>query len=168
MSTLASLAPPPSPPPPHKILVTGLTTSTRFSQAPINVMPALGGGVRQGMGWGFDCLFWPWGRAFDWSCSPRKRGYLNLSSPDVEILDCRLGRKRLRPNICFYVSSTCFPLPRFTHAPYGLERSGNHGGQREQAKAEWISLFCLQISFVLACFWSIEPLKILWYQSKRK
>ena len=89
------------------------------------------------------------------------RGYLNLSKPNVEIFDCRLGRKRLRPNICF-------PLPRFTHAPYGLERSRNHGGQREQAKAGWISLFCLQISFVLACFWSIEPLKILWYQSKRK
>ena len=28
-------------------------------------------GGRQGMGWGFDCLCWPWGRAFDWSCSPR-------------------------------------------------------------------------------------------------
>ena len=40
-----------------------------------------------------------------------------------------------------------FPLPRFTHAPYGLKRSGNHGGQREQTKAEWISLFCLQISY---------------------
>ena len=69
----------------------------------------------------------------------------SLSSPDVEIIDWRLGRKRLRPNICF-------PLPLFTHAPYGLERSGNHGGQRGQAKAGWISLFCLQISFVLACF----------------
>ena len=23
------------------------------------------GGGRQGMGWGFDCLCWPWGRAFD-------------------------------------------------------------------------------------------------------
>ena len=74
--------------------------------------------------------------------------------------DCRLGRKRLRPNICF-------PLPRFTHAPYGLERSGNHGGQREQAKAGWISLFCLQVSFVFAYFWSIE-FKIVWYQSKQK
>ena len=31
--------------------------------APINVMPA--GGGRQGMGWGFDCLCCPWGRAFD-------------------------------------------------------------------------------------------------------
>ena len=31
-------------------------------------MPA---GGRQGMGWGFDCLCWPWGRAFDWSCSPK-------------------------------------------------------------------------------------------------
>ena len=36
--------------------------------APINGLPA---GRRQGMGWGFDCLCWPWGRAFDWSCSPR-------------------------------------------------------------------------------------------------
>ena len=74
---------------------------------------------------------------------------MNLSSPDVEIFDCRLGRKRLRPNIRF-------PLPRFRHEPYGLERSGSHGGQWEQGKAEWISLFCLQISFFLACFSSIE------------
>ena len=77
---------------------------------------------------------------------------MNLSSLDVEIFDCRLGRKRLRPNICF-------PLPRFTHAPYDLERSGNHGGQRKQAKAEWISLFCLQISFVLACFDQLNLLR---------
>ena len=21
--------------------------------------------INQGMGWGFDCLCWPWGRAFD-------------------------------------------------------------------------------------------------------
>ena len=33
--------------------------------APINVMPAGGGGGRQGMGWGFDCVCCPWGRAFD-------------------------------------------------------------------------------------------------------
>ena len=33
-----------------------------FSYAPINVKPA---GGRQGMGWGFDCLCCPWGRAFD-------------------------------------------------------------------------------------------------------
>ena len=120
-------------------------------------------GGRQGMGWGVDCLCWIWGRAFNICLILFSQvwGYLNLSLPDVEIFDCRLGRKRLRPNICF-------PLPRFTHAPYGLKRSGSHGGQWEQAKAEWISLFCLQISFVLACFWSIEPLKILWYQSKRK
>ena len=49
-------------------------------------------------------------------------GYLNLSSPDVEIFDCQLGRKRLRLNICFAVSC-------FMHPPYGLQRSGNHGGQ---------------------------------------
>ena len=33
------------------------------------------------------------------------RGYLNLSSPDVGIFDCRLGRKRLRRNICFPAST---------------------------------------------------------------
>ena len=77
---------------------------------------------------------------------------MNLSSPDVEIFDYRLGRKRLRPNICF-------PLPRFTHAPYGLERSGNHGGQRTQAKAEWISLFSFEILFVLACFDQLNLLR---------
>ena len=65
-------------------------------------------------------------------------GYLNLSSPAMEIFDCRLGRKRLRPN-------TRVTLPCFTHVPYGLERSGDHEGQREQAKTGWISLFCLQI-----------------------
>ena len=42
-----------------------------WHNAPINVMPA--GGGRQGMGWGFDCLCCPWGRAFDWSCSPGGR-----------------------------------------------------------------------------------------------
>ena len=122
-----------------------------------------GGGGRQGMGWGVDCRCWIWGRAFNICLILFSQvwGYLNLSLPDVEIFDCRLGQKRLRLNICF-------PLPHFTHAPHGLERSGNHGGQREQAKAGWISLFCLQISFVLPCFWSTEPTKILWYQSKRK
>ena len=72
-------------------------------------MPA-GGGGRQGMGWGFDCLCWPWDRAFDWPCSPREAVYSILSSPDVEIFltgfDCQLGRKRLRPNICF---PKCYP-----------------------------------------------------------
>ena len=96
------------------------------------------------MGWGFNCLCGPGVGHLTDLVLPGE-GYLNLSTPDVEIFDCRLGQKRLRPNICF-------PLPRFTHTPYGLERSGNHGGQREQAKAGWISLFCLQISFVLACF----------------
>ena len=84
-------------------------------------------------------------------------GYLNLSSPDVDIFDCRLGRKRLLPSICF-------SLPRFTYAPCGLKRSGSHGAHWEQAKAEWISLFCLQISFLWACFWSIEPSRFLQVQ----
>ena len=32
---------------------------------------------------------------------PGAGGYLNLSTPDVDIFDCRLGRKRLVPSICF-------------------------------------------------------------------
>ena len=46
-----------------------------YLNAPINVKPVKGAGGEQGMGWGFDCLCWPWGRAFDWSCSPRG-GYI--------------------------------------------------------------------------------------------
>ena len=36
-----------------------------FSYAPIKGMPAGRGEGRRGMGWGFDCLCWPWGRALD-------------------------------------------------------------------------------------------------------
>ena len=116
---------------------------------------------KQGTGWGFDCLCWPWSRAFHWSCSPRGGDIWIFLRPTWRYLTADSDEKDWDRT---YVS----PLPRFTHAPYGLKRSGSHGGQWEQAKAERISLFCLQISFVLACFWSVEPLKILWYQSKRK
>ena len=108
----------------------------------------MGGGGRQGMGCGDLIVFvGPGVGHLNYLVLPGggEGGYLNLSSPDVEIFGFRLGRKRLRPNICF-------PLPPFTHAAYGLERSANHGGQRELAKAGCISLFCLQISFVLVCF----------------
>ena len=73
-----------------------------------------GGGGGGGRAWGGD-LFVAWGRAFEWSCSPRGEDIWIL-----EVFDCRLGRKRLRPNICFR-------LPRFPHTPYGLERSGMSG-----------------------------------------
>ena len=98
-------------------------------------MPAreAGGGAGGGMALGRDLIVF---------VCPGIRHLIDIVLPDVEIFDCRLGRKRLRPNICF-------PLPRFTHAPYGLERSGNHGGQREQAKAEWISLHCVVFKFRL-------------------
>ena len=114
---------------------------------------------RQGMGWGdlivfvspgvghLTYLVLPWEGIFESFFA--RRGYIWLPT-------------RTKKTETEHVS----PLPRFTHAPYGLGNSENHEGQREQAKAEWISLFCLQISFVLACFWSIEPLKILWYQSR--
>ena len=43
------------------------------------------------------------------------RGYLNLSSPDVEIFDGRLGRKRLRLNICFLIFLSRFHASRMRH-----------------------------------------------------
>ena len=104
-------------------------------------------------GEGEDCMGW----GFDWFCSPRRGDIWIFLRPTWRYLSSDLDEKDWDRT-----------FPRFTHAPYGLERLGNHGSQREQAKAERISLFCLQISFVLARFWSIEPLKILWYQSKRK
>ena len=58
--------------------------------APINIMSRV-------RAWGGDLIVF---------VGPGGRAYLNLSSPDVEIFDCRLRQKRLRPKICF-------PLPRF-------------------------------------------------------
>ena len=45
-------------------------TYVQTTYALINVKPVGGGGGgggggRQGTLWGFDCLCWPWGRAFD-------------------------------------------------------------------------------------------------------
>ena len=77
-----------------------------WTYAPINVKPA---GGRQGMGWGFDCLCWSWGRAFDQSCSPGGGDIWIFLRPTshrrADRFDCRLGRKRLRPNICFPTST---------------------------------------------------------------
>ena len=61
---------------------------------------------RGGGGWGegrsrgkaFDCLCWPLGQGLLLILFSQGRGYLNLSSHDVEIFDCRLGRKKKRPN----------------------------------------------------------------------
>ena len=55
------------------------------------------------MGWGFDCPYWPWDRAFDQSCSPGGADILIFLRPmwDRHGDDCRLGRKRVRPNNMF-------------------------------------------------------------------
>ena len=44
-----------------------------FTNAPINVKPAVRGGGRQGIGWDFDRSLWPGGRAFEFSCCPGGR-----------------------------------------------------------------------------------------------
>ena len=70
------------------------------SNAPINVMPAWGGGGG-GRAWGGDLIVFvdpEVGHLIDLLLPGED---LNLSSLDMEIFDCRLGRKRLRPNICF-------------------------------------------------------------------
>ena len=145
-----------------------------FSYAPINGMPARGGGGGEaGHGVGFDCLCWPWGRALDWSCSPRggdiwiflrpTRRYLTADSDEKDwdhsrpqspsflghVVGKRLQIKSsgsgdengLRPNICF-------PLPRFTHAPYGLERWKLWRPTR--TSGSWVDFTVLPPNFV--CF----------------
>ena len=94
------------------------------------------------MGWEFDYLCWPWGRAFDRSCSPGGGDIWILIRPTWRYLTADSdGRDWDR---------TCFPASTL-HARdirSGIERSENHGSQREQAKGELISLY-----------WSIEPLR---------
>ena len=120
--------------------------------APINVMPA---GGRQGMGWGFVCLCWPWGRAFDWSCSLRGGDIWIFLRPTWRYLTADSDEKDWDRT---YIS--LFQALRMRHTVWKhLEVVEANG---------WISLFSPQTSFVLAFFWSIEPLKILWYQSKWK
>ena len=122
-----------------------------WTYAPINVKPAGGGRA-----WGGDLIVF---------VGPGV-GYLtNLFLPGEGIFESFFARRRTDVLMDLTADSDerdwdrtyVSPLPRFTHATYGLERSGNHGSQREQAKGEWILLY-----------WSIEPFKILWYQSKRK
>ena len=70
--------------PRNDVVTTSKAVTLRGSQRVMCVFPTVmhlsmfcrrgGGGAaerRQGMGWGFDGLCWSWGRAFDWSCSPR-------------------------------------------------------------------------------------------------
>ena len=93
----------------HLITSSVLKECLLVHNAPINVKPVRG---RQGMGWGFDCLFWPWVRAFDRSCSPGGGDIWIFLRPTWErcgIFDCRLGRKRLRLNICFPTSTLHTP-----------------------------------------------------------
>ena len=57
-----------------------------------------GGGQRQVMGWGFDCLGWPWVVHLTDLVLPGEGIFESF-----DIFDSQLRRKRLRPNI-LYVS----------------------------------------------------------------
>ena len=52
-----------------------------------------GAGGKKGMGWGFGCLCWPWGRAFDWPCSPRRGDIWIFLHPTWRYLTADLDEK---------------------------------------------------------------------------
>ena len=79
-------------------------------------------------------------------------GYLNLSSPDVGgMFACRLGRKWLRPNMCFPVSTL---LARDVWAGKIWKVM-----EANENKPKVSGFHCID---------QLNLLKILWYQSKRK
>ena len=47
-----------------KVAYLAMYQGVKSSYAPINVKPAEVGGGGEGIGWGFNCLCCPWGRAF--------------------------------------------------------------------------------------------------------
>ena len=116
---------------------------------------------RQGMEWGFDCLCWPWGRAFDWSCSPRGGDISIFLRPTWRYLTTDSDKKDWDRTYVSHSHSS-----RMRHTVWkDLEIMEANKSKR---KLGGFHCFVSKCSFVLACFWSIEPLKILWFQSKRK
>ena len=106
----------------------------------------------QGMRWGFDCFCWPWDRAFDWSCSPRGGDIWIFLRPTWRYLTADSDEKdwdRTYVSLFPQLVLTCFPLPRFTYAPYGLEgfwKSWSPTGTSES----WVDFTVLSSNFV--CF----------------
>ena len=126
----------------------------------LNFLNVMSEGGRQGMGWGLDCLCWPWGRAFDWSCSPRGGDIWIFLRPTWRLTT---RTKKTETEHIFSTSTL--------HAC--AVRSGKiwKSWRPTRTSESWVDFTVLSSNFVscvLACFWSIELLKILWYQSKRK
>ena len=119
-----------------------------------------GRGGRQGMGWALDCLCWPWGRAFDWSCSPRGGDIWIFLRPTWRYLTADSDEKDWDRT---YVSHSHSSRMRRT-VWKDLEIMEANKSKR---KLGGFHYFVSKFSFVLACFWSIEPLKILWFQSNQ-
>ena len=128
----------------HLITSSALKECLLVHNAPINVKPV---GGRQGMGWGFDCLFWPWVRAFDRSCSPGGGDIWIFLRPTWErcgIFDCRLGRKRLRLNIWFPTSTL--------HTPNGTVRKDLEIMEANENKTKVSGFRCIdQLNLLRYC-----------------
>ena len=78
------------------------------------------------MGWGSDCLCWPWGRAFDWSCSPRGGDIWIFLRPTWRYLTADSDEKdwdRTYVSLTFFVPFTkngIFRLTKCGLSPKGL------------------------------------------------
>ena len=79
---------------PHPLLCQGEGCS--YTQVRVMHLPMLcrraGGRGRQGMGWGFDCLCWPWGRK------------------DLEIMEANENKQKLGGFHCFVFKFRLFQL----------------------------------------------------------
>ena len=100
-----------------------------------------GGWGRQGMGWGFDCLCWPWGRAFDWCCSPRGWEIWIFLRPTWRYLATDLGEKD-----CDGTSVSHFLASRMRRTVWKIRKSW-----RPMRTSEgWVNSTVLSSNFV--CF----------------
>ena len=121
-----------------------------------------GGGLGGGRAWSGDLIvFVGRGRAFDWSCSPRIGDIWIFLRPTWRYLTADSDEKDWDRT---YVSHSHTSRMRRT-VWKDLEIMEANKSKR---KLGGFHCFVFKFSFVLACFWSIEPLKILWFQSKRK
>ena len=112
----------------------------------LSMLSRRGGGGGGGRAWGGDLIVF---------VVPGVGHLTDLVLPGEGIFDCRLGQKRLRPNIC----------SRF-HASRMHAQSGKSWRPLTRVSVDFTVLSSNFVCF--SVFLINEPLNILWYQSKRK
>ena len=99
------------------------------------------------MGWGFDCLCRPWGRVFDWSRSPDWS--CCLRGGDIWIF--------LRPTWRYLTADS-------DEKDWTYVSRFHASRMRRTVWKSWRPMrtsLCTDVPPVLACFWSVESLKIM-------